>query len=423
MSLAESQDTSKSLISPPLAMRTVCACLSLMLPVFALATFQWDYAFTASRYFSVPVLVFELLMLAVMVLAGARPSNTAAALSPLFRACLIVLLIVALSATVLATFQTLGWIFFSVTVLHFALALTLWDFLSRIHPTDGWPYLAALGWGLTTYTLIVLVAIAAVWSYPDFRWQQFGLAVGSVRELGFFGMILFGIGLGAIIRSPPSAKSIGLLWCTVGLLLVFLGGGRAAFGAAVLAFLTVLALVPDHRSGIGKICCLAFALAALPGFVIAPHETWGLKSILLKSAALSELDAGYDSARWPLWIATYDAILDRPYLGHGEGQFRFSLEAAQLRHHQPHNVLLQVLYQWGFAGAAVLTIAGIGFFTWLRKGLAQPSSVQVAALAIMVGLGAASTLDGALYYFFPVMTFVLAATILVHATARRVGTD
>ena len=161
MKPAEPDQPAPPLISPRTAERLICWCLFLMAPVFALTTWQGaDYSFTNSRHFSVPVLIFEVVVVATGILGGARPIASIRQLPRLSQIAFASWLIVVLLATSQSIFPLVGAIHLCILLLHLLLGIAVCDLLRRTRYQISDQFLLATSFGILTYLLIVLPTTA-----------------------------------------------------------------------------------------------------------------------------------------------------------------------------------------------------------------------------------------------------------------------
>lgn len=200
---------------------------------------------------------------------------------------------------------------------------------------------------------------------------------------------------------------------TAGFVLIAWSGGRAAFIAGILAAGVCVALQPpaNRRSVLGWLVT-SWLLATLLSMIFVPDPVWGIVRIIATAVPLDANLNTFTSNRLDIWVETIDRIRDRPWLGHGEGQFRLSVISAGGYFNHPHNWLLQFLYQWGFVGTGLLLAFLARRLASVREAVDERPGVAIPALGLIVGLSAMATLDGAFFYVYSVMCLVLALAAL-----------
>ena len=109
----------------------------------------------------------------------------------------------------------------------------------------------------------------------------------------------------------------------------------------------------------------------------------------------------------------------RPLFGYGEGQFGFVVPQPQGIYLHPHNVLLQLLFQWGISGTVISLLLMILLFRrCLGKFYADPLTT-VPALMVSIALAVMSLFDGALFHTYPLMMFSLSVALIAAAKASN----
>ncbi len=209
-----------------------------------------------------------------------------------------------------------------------------------------------------------------------FSWQVPGF--GAVR---LFGMALeagIAVGIGLLVVGRKSRFTL-LVWVGVVALwaMLFWSGGRGAgvslFGAAVVLSL----LRPRYILRLWAVFLVSALLGAGFSFLIwTPDDgAFGIMNMAAKSARPG-LDA-ISSSRLVRWQGAVALIADRPWFGHGLGQFSnlwpdfaaYDLRRESsaplpiyfLAYRTVHNLVLEVFLAWGFVGGTV-------FFWVLGRG-------------------------------------------------------
>jgi len=200
----------------------------------------------------------------------------------------------------------------------------------------------------------------------------------------------------------------------IGLSFLFWSGSRGAMLAWLLAFLTFISLSGQWAKLRGWLfeVILAVVLALL--FDVGNPSMGFLNAFFRSGISAGGLD-GMSSGRLSLWLKTLDALYEPgvALLGFGGNGFvRLRLMFDQIFH--PHNIVLQVLTDWGAGGFLLLL--------WLvKQGLPDQIAAWKGSSGGMVGLGVAlmvfllvtGLLDGGLYHlqylFFAAIAFALIA--------------
>lgn len=403
---------------------SACAILLLVAPLFALATWQTSYSFSIWRHLSVPVLAAEVLIIFLAIHSGFSIRAAFHRIDRLTRHATIAWLTVIGAATLMANSQpAMAWVLLVSTLIHALFVLAFWERFSGEWREWRLRFAIALAIGATIYFAVILALAYGQRNNPDFNWVNFGPGVSHVRQLGFYGLCLSGIAAGLLAGARDITTRLACASLLVlGTWLILLSGGRAAFGAMIIAFALVISQAGKRRHARLALTILAcFALAVPLSYSFVPDARWGFDRIIDKSIGdVSKHE--FTSGRLEIWRETLAAIHDRPMIGHGEGQFRYSIARAHQIYNHPHNALLQFLFQWGLLGTSALATMLYRTFASLPTALRHDRALALPALGAGTGLFAMATLEGSLYHPYPVMIVLFSlATIAsigtVHAAA------
>jgi O-antigen ligase len=195
-------------------------------------------------------------------------------------------------------------------------------------------------------------------------------------------------------------------------------GTRGSLLAIVGAYATATFVFPELRR---RRALQALALSALFGLLLSlivflpPDSRYGLQRIFLAS---NVGDVDVSSGRLEMWQATLRAILSRPLFGYGEGQFGLVVAESNGLNH-PHNIVLQILLQWGLVGficfSSLAALVAQRFLAAARTNPQTLPPVLVAAALLIMSL-----YEGSFYHPYPIMMIAL-ATSFVLASARQGG--
>jgi O-antigen ligase len=190
--------------------------------------------------------------------------------------------------------------------------------------------------------------------------------------------------------------------------MAFWTGSRGAVLAPLAGFMLCTVLFREFRS---VSTWRLFLLSGFVGFALA----LGLDALVpIGDRGPDDLARFGSSGRIELWQYTIREILDQPWFGHGEGQFRFMIGTYSLA--QPHNVVLQVLYTWGFIGGLLCLALAI----WAAPRFLQAPGIEAAPFrcaAIMVAVHA--LIDGTLYHVHSTSLFALCCAAAIAAGYPR----
>lgn len=408
--------------TPAQAALPVLAAMALLLaaPTFALTSWLLAADHPAILFYAFPVIAAEIAVIILAVAAGFDLRAGFLRLHPTTRIGASVWLSAILCANLIAApMRTAAIPLLFTTLVHAGFALALWSLL-----TSRWAahmkrflYCAAAGVGL--FGVIFAAIILAELNNPAFDWLGVGIGITNIRQLGFYGITLVGVALGLGAPTRGWHWALAAAGTAFGFWLTILSGSRVAFVAAIIAA-TIICVLSERRRcmSVAVLVILALATAIPSSYLLIPHESWGFDRIIDRTFSGDAND--YASGRLVIWKETWAAILDSPFLGHGEGQFRSQIVSAGNGLNHPHNALLQFLYQWGLIGTSALALMLAATVRDLHR--AARSDVWLASIGVVAGLLAMAMLEGSLYHTYPVMIVVL-CLVTLNATATSTSAE
>lgn len=267
---------------------------------------------------------------------------------------------------------------------------------------------------------------------PAVRLVLAGVALGAVAGSG---LVIAGAGLGAMdfptywgVRVFSMHQFAGTV-AALGLLTLRPGGKGPLFASLVLCTLTATSLAASgsRAPAAGLVLMLAcwfwrgsgrerrmllLGLPAITSVALAaswlvgtPYSGMGWWSAVARTTGATSLES-VSSARSYFWSVVWDQIWLSPWLGHGADAYRYI--QPRLHGAQPHNFLLQWLYEYGvFGTTALLLLLACALLPLLRRPAGadrlQPWASSAVAGALGYGL-----FDGVFYHqvaYMPVAVF------------------
>lgn len=405
--------------SARLLRRAVLGAIALSAPLFALLTFQREFIMTASMLWSLPVLGIEVFIIIAAWLEGFRYFKTIRNLPGTVTVALAIWLVAAVSASFFAVNPIASSIWLGASLIHLTFAIALYDRFSG--PWHAWrnPALFSLAASLLCYVAVVNIVAFTVWDDPGFNWANIGAGAINVRHLGFYAIALVGLGLGNVVAAPNDRRWIAALaLATAGYYFSTWSGGRSPFIVAFFATIIAAAISPlGRRLKTVLAGGLLWATASAVTLITAPPSPlYGLSAIISESDLSADRGSASLLSRLGLWNDAAQAIAQQPFLGHGQGSFGV-LVSEQRGVLHPHNLALQLLYDWGVLGAAA-----IAWLVW--AGIRRvPSWVRADRQAVLPALGppfcllVTSLADGPFVFGYP--QFVMALCVAVLASTHR----
>lgn len=295
-------------------------------------------------------------------------------------------------------------------VIHILFGLSIMHLSARqLDPVDLYRGYAA---GFVSFVLLFLLFAAQVDDPAAFDWTRGLPASGHIRHYGYHAAAVaaFGAGLMALARTRQ-AWAAAFVVMSVALGFALWTGSRGAILAFVAAVAASLVLLPAVRAAKAWGAAAASLLLSLvvTFWLPAPASNMGAARAVAASAG-AQAEGGITTGRTELWRLVLDAIVDRPWFGHGEAQMSTVATYSTMVH--PHNILLQALLAWGIVGTlCILLLMAFLARRALRQVRAAPGD-RVPAFMAMTALGTYALYDGTLYHVLPVSIFAACAGII-----------
>jgi O-antigen ligase len=226
------------------------------------------------------------------------------------------------------------------------------------------------------------------------------------------------LGLAVHARGKPVSTLITA--AALALAISFASGTRGSVVAIWIAFGAGAAVLPALRT-LRAWAMLLMATVSAAGISLllpVPDTLYGIQRIVASAGqtTLNQMSSG----RLDMWRSAWRAFLHRPLFGYGEGQMAWVAPNAQDVYFQPHNIVLQLLLQWGLLGTALFGALAIPVARscWRVAG-ANPAAAAPAYL-VAASLLVLSLYDGAFFHVYPVMMLAFAFAMMIAAGGRSV---
>jgi len=393
--------------------------IALVPAIFAVATWSPGGERTAvhgvTRFLALPVLAAELIVIAAALASGFRPMSMIMDWPRWAQATLAILVAVAFgtalfvappgSPTLLRTCISVAHLLFGLAARH----------LMRAAPTGDrfWWMMVA---GLCAYAAILVAFVLSITSPNKFDWKYFGLGVVHVRQLGFYSVVGGAAAIGlAAASSTRNQWLLATAAASVMLAISFWSGTRGSLVAIAAAFALGMVVMPALRR-LRALAAFAssFAFGAILSLVhLPPNKYFGLLRIAQATGGNSADEIG--SGRVEMWAGTLRLALERPLFGHGESRFQFLVPEALDTYSHPHNVILQLLFQWGSVGLICFSLlaAAVG---WIFLRASRTGGAYLApAFLVVTSLLTMSLYEGTLFHPYPIMMIAIGIAYMLAA--------
>ena len=418
MSTAEAPAT-VSRYTGPLALLLIATCA----PLFGALTFDLSQGASVTRGLWLPVIGIEIALILTAFAGGFRPVPAIGSLPRSVSWPLGTWFAGAVCAAFLADDRPAAVIFLTYSVIHVMTAIALHDRFATSWAPLRRAAFVALAAGIAAFVLLAHIYASLAGAEQGFDWMLFGLGVTNVRHLGFYAVSLAGIGIGLLAASDlrptePGKWLVPFLLTAAGLYFVAWTGGRSPF-LSVLAITAALMVVMGTGQRLKLfLSVVLLAAAVMPlTFLTAPESKhYGLENIVGRTTGEAEEKSPSIGTRTEMWAQTAQKITEAPLLGYGQNNWRTKVAASNDANAHPHNMIMQVLFDWGIVGALSLAVIALTGLSRLRGWIAAGPSVALPAMGGLAGLGAMSMTDGVLFFAFP--QFVIAVCIGVLASIQ-----
>lgn len=302
--------------------------------------------------------------------------------------------------------------------LAFAHQMAMW---TQVQRQQIWP---SIGIGVIGFCLLWGANI--VFYHPVGNdWARLVPTLTNVRWAGLYALAIFCAGVGMIRICPDGetdrfALALAILFGASGIAISIWTGTRAAIGAIFFATILSAAVLPVRRQLLVMAFCSAAIGVAVGASLPVVHPYYGLFRMI--GASSSVIDGGdVSSGRLQIWIDMLGKIIDRPIMGWGIDQFRYSFPEGTPRVRHPHNGVMQLIFSSGFFGLVAAAMIALSFVKEIPKKFSE--SYQIASVAFVAGSCVYGLFDGFFYFTYPVIILLVAVCCLVAPKPRAPVTD
>jgi O-antigen ligase len=362
------------------------------------------------RRYGIPIVAIEISVIGLAVFSGLRPVSRLLHAPWWISAALGALFLVALGTALAANHPAFALLHFHFWLIHLLFGLSV-ACLAETAPQRVrdyfWPAVVV---GLILWVFLLALYVALIPDPTSFNWRRFGFAVTNIRHIGYFTVvgIAASTGLALVQNKMPLAlatASAASLFFAV----AFWSGSRGAPLAVWIAFVCSMIWLRCLRT---RRTVITVAAISVIGLMLSrlhevPDKHFGLTRIAQSLGGTTV--EGVTSSRLGIWRATWDAIAERPLFGHGQGQFGSTVpEARGLEINHPHNLVLQITFDWGVVGAICFAAIFLYFIWGCLKAVSDNPGRQLPAFLVCASLITMSFYDGAFFFTYPIMMSIVA---------------
>ena len=392
--------------------------------LFAIATWEpgslQSSTKAALRFYGTPVTAVECAVIGCALTTGFAPLALLERAPRWAQLALALLVFIAFGTAFLVAVDRLGALVrSSAWLVHLLFGLSVFHIAKRRPPGESTLFWNATVAGLCGYVFLAAVYVPQITDLSPLRWLYFGLAVINIRQIGFYAAVGCAAAVGlAVIQTNWRGYVLSFACASLFMGLSIWSGTRGSILAVWMMAAVGTIWFRELRSPRAWIT-LGGSTAA--GVVLslaypAPNTLYGATRLMLSAQQQTIEDVS--SGRLSLWAGTLRFIFQRPLFGYGEGQFHSVVpEATEFNH--PHNVLLQVLLQWGFLGAVCFFSLGALLLWRCNKALKTRDTRDLPALLVAGSLLIMSLYEGSLFHPYPIMMIAVSMALIIASDEDR----
>lgn len=365
------------------------------------------------KAFALPVAAVEILVILIAFFGSGRWAPTGLGRSRTSAALALLALMIATAAFAAVSPGT-AFVRTGLLLIHVAFAWSVFR-LGRQGALEAGSMTDGLLAGFLLSGALLILFIGRIEDPSTFAWAHDLPGLDNIRRGAYFAAPIAGLCIGRFAVGRGEALALPVLALTLAIAFIAWSGARGGAAAIAAAVLAGTLLVPALRSL--KVMLLTLG-ASTAGILLA--WLYSLQTCykgfwrMLPGSGSAATGEAYDatSGRTELWAGTWQAILERPLFGHGEGQTAFAVPIGQqTAAFHPHNLVLQILLAWGLVGALLLLYLAIPF---ARTALAtaRRQGECIAPFMAMLVLLLYSAVDGTLFHVHATGIFAACAGLV-----------
>jgi O-antigen ligase len=283
-----------------------------------------------------------------------------------------------------------------------------------------------VGAGAAVYVLIWTGKVVLVgMSGNDWAFGLPGLI--NVRHVGHIALASYFAGIFCLFafqhKSGLSSRWLfPVLFAATGLVLTLWTGSRGPTLAALIGTVLIVSFSGAMRRRLSIYLLATWASAVLVASALPiPHDIYGVFRASGMAHASTDLSGDIISGRGPLWQGTVNKIMQKPLLGWGLEQYSTSGPMLKPLTKHPHNFVLQLLFSGGIIGLIALCL--LGWAAMRHWGWPKLAGKELVGTGCVVAMLVYSMYDGALYFSYPIMIFLLALATSIQPKTRPPASD
>jgi O-antigen ligase len=299
-------------------------------------------------------------------------------------------------------------------LVHLLFGITVFQIARNMNNPDFKSIFVGISIGLLAYLSILILYISMIEDPDQYNWTGLIPGIPNIRSLGFFSVAGFAAGAAISFRSSRTFHfPLGLFFASTAIGLAVWSATRGALFAILATVLFLFVQRSEYRNirFVGWVTGVVAISVLLSTVSYKPNDQFGLNRLFASVEKSDGSVDGLSSGRVQVWKETVTEIAKRPLFGFGERQFRKVGPERARGLNQPHNIFLQIAFQWGIVGALLffLLLARLALQVWRKTNRGKNMGIgeQILVISILVY----SLYDAALFYPYPIMMFTLAVAL------------
>lgn len=370
------------------------------------------------RAYWVPAIIFEFITLFFALRMGWQPTDQFNILRPIVKIALLLWLsILFVGALFSAKIPAISMISVCIWILHLGFLGAIYYMLKHWCINDQMIRLMALlvSLGAAISSIFIIIYSFIIGHGSDYDWVSAMPGFSNIRHIGYIKLLGAALSLGAIISGYDKRMHIILFIINFAAIIWF--GSRGPFIAILLSLLAAYIFVPNFRNIKKLITILLSILSATLISQTIPTPLSPSYNVLNRYEE-NKIDdyEKFTSGRSELWADAAQLFAKKPLIGNGTDQFKYTAESSLGASRHPHNIMLQILFEWGLIGSsAFLFLIAMLLCNIIKDFLAARSE----AIFIMPIIAAIifSLVDGILFYALPIA--ILSIIVTMHIIKAR----
>lgn len=286
----------------------------------------------------------------------------------------------------------------------------------------------------STHRHIIIGGIIFCFLYTIFHFLLLRLAVGNVpynwvsdipfyvniRHWGYLQVLVLPLCFYLILSSNTRVKYSGLALMTISWFAVIWSGGRGSFIAGIIGCFIVAPLIFKPYKKIASLSLLTFVLGLGMAYTLeANNYSLSIKRLFFIDHIENNSSPNQiSSSRLDIYKDALNEVTNHhPFIGMGPDNYRYSTGLqSNVIPTQPHSLLIQLIYEYGFIGLFLISI--IAYQLFQHQNDTNSKAYKVSLVTLLTCIIAASV-DGVFYHSFSIYCISLVICLFLSKIISR----